>query len=142
MAYLEPTLDDLRTALDKLYAALENNRSIDYCRGLWSELIRLRDGNRCVRCHGEDRLAAHHIVRKSYLPMAQFLTGNGITLCKLCHNVPHRAFNRKPNMQLPMDAEGGDDNDLITEYFSRLFDDADERGLLCDEFYYISDDAL
>jgi hypothetical protein len=45
-------------------------------------------------------------------------------------------------MKLPMDAEGGDDNDLITEYFSILVEDAKHRHMLCDEFYFISDDAL
>lgn len=39
---------------------------------------------------------------------AQFQTGNGITLCKKCHTEAHTGFNRRPDLSLPMNAQGGE----------------------------------
>lgn len=130
-------IDEIELSQQKLVNAVMGERSDRYCRRLWSEFIRTRDGNRCVVCHGTKQLAAHHIVRKSFFPQARLQRGNGITLCADCHKRPHEGFNGKPNTQQPMDAEGGDNNDLITEYFGLLLNDATERGMLRDDFYFI-----
>jgi hypothetical protein len=87
-------------------------------------------------------LSAHHIVRKSFLPQARLQRGNGITLCGDCHRAPHEVFNRRPDVRQPMDAEGGDDNDLITQYFGWLLADARERGLLREDYYFLHDRVL
>jgi hypothetical protein len=97
---------------------------------------------RCVMCHETHTLAAHHIIRKSFMPKMQLERGNGITLCRACHREPHEAFNRRPDLMLPMDAEGGDNIDLSAACFRALAEDARLRGLLCDEYYCLSDSSL
>jgi hypothetical protein len=95
-----------------------------------------------VICHETSGLSAHHIIRKSLIPEMQLEFGNGITLCRSCHREPHEAFNRRPDLTLPMDYEGGDNIDLAAAFFNALGEDAKARGLLCDEYYYVSDSAL
>jgi hypothetical protein len=41
-----------------------------------------------------------------------------------------------------MDAEGGENIDLMTEFFGRLLADAKRRQLLRDDFYFLSDQVL
>jgi len=132
----------LERALQRLNDAIARGRSVPYCRSLWSQFVRLRDGGRCVVCHDDNGVAAHHIVRKSLLAEAHLQTGNGISLCRSCHKQPHEVFNRRPNLDLPMDAEGGEDIELLNEFFWRLLGDARERNLLRDDFYFLSDRAL
>ena len=129
-------------ALEKFLTALERGRSLQRCLRLWSQFVRVRDGLRCVMCHETLGLSAHHIIRKSLMPMIQLDFGNGITLCRACHREPHEAFNRRPDLTLPMDEEGGDNIDLSAAFFYALGADAKERDLLCDKYYFISDYAL
>lgn len=129
-------------ALERFLTAIEGDRSLRYCLRRWSEFIRVRDGLRCVVCHETSGLSAHHIIRKSFIPQMQLEFGNGITLCRSCHREPHEAFNRRPDLTLPMDYEGGDNTDLVAALFNALSEDAKTRGLLCDEYYYLSDSAL
>lgn len=139
---MPPNVVALEFALQRLHSALQNGRSNRYCLDLWSRFVRLRDGNQCVACHAEDKLSAHHIVRKSFLKEAHLQTGNGITLCSACHKAPHEAFNRRPDLTLPMDAEGGEKIEILTVYFWLLLSDAKSRCLLRDDFYYLSDQVL
>jgi len=129
-------------ALERFLTAIEGNRSLRYCLRRWSEFIRVRDGLRCVVCHETSGLSAHHIIRKSFIPEMQLEFGNGITLCRSCHGERHEAFNRGPDLTLPMDYEGGDNTDLVAALFNALSEDAKMRGPLCDEYYYLSDSAL
>lgn len=128
--------------LGKLHAALAAGMSRERCLRRWSEFIRERDGHRCVDCHSRHRLAAHHICRKSFLATAEFQTGNGITLCSSCHAEMHKGFNGRPNLNLPVDAQGGEKLQKMERLYSILTDDAVERGLTREEFYFISDDVL
>ena len=137
---LSPAAIDV--ALDRFLTALERDRSLQRCLRLWSQFIRVRDGLRCVICHETSALSAHHIIRKSLISMMQLDPGNGITLCRSCHREPHQAFNRRPDLNLPMDAEGGDNIDLTAAFFYALGEDARQRELLCDHYYFISDYAL
>lgn len=41
-----------------------------------------------------------------------------------------------------MDTEGGENIDLMTEFFGRLLTDAKRRNLLRDDFYFLSDEVL
>ena len=132
----------IEAALGRLDSAILANRSRQYCLALWSEFIRLRDGQRCVLCHDDERLSAHHIVRKSFMSEAQFQTGNGISLCRACHKEPHEAFNRQPDLQLPMDAQGGEQIELLMALYKALLTDAQSRNILRDDFYNFSDELL
>ncbi|MGH6846826.1 MAG: hypothetical protein ACREC0_05145 [Methylocella sp.] len=126
----------------KLQAALAAGLPRERCLRRWSEFIRERDGHRCVDCHSRRRLSAHHICRKSFLAEPQFEPGNGITLCSTCHREMHRGFNARPDLSLPVDAQGGGKLASMERLCSILTDDAVERDLMRDEFYFLSDELL
>jgi hypothetical protein len=135
-------LEAITAKLTKLQAAVAEGLSRERCLRRWSEFIRERDGHRCVDCHSRRRLSAHHICRKSFLTVAQFQTGNGITLCSPCHREMHRGFNARPDLSLPVDAQGGEKLAIMERLYSILTDDAVERGLMREEFYFLSDELL
>ncbi len=105
-------------ALFKLNRSIMNERKVSTCLSLWSKFIRHRDGQKCVKCGKKERILGHHIIRKSFLPEAQLMTGNGITLCSDCHKYMHEKFNRKPDISKPMDAQGGEKIEVITALFN------------------------
>lgn len=133
---------NLDVALCRLENAVLRDRSEIYCHRLWSKFIRLRDLHRCVVCDSPDRVSAHHILRKSFLMQARYETGNGITLCHSCHSKMHKAFNGRPDLGLPMDAQGGENIEEMIELIGYLASDAQERGILCDKYYFLSDQYL
>ena len=135
-------LEAIVSRLTSLRVALQNGLSRNRCLRRWSEFIRERDGHRCVDCHSHRRLSAHHISRKSLFTGTQFETGNGITLCSECHREMHRGFNGSPDLQLPVDAQGGEKLPMMERLYSILTDDAVERGLMRDDFYFLSDRTL
>ena len=137
-----PDLDEITAKLASLQAALADGLSRRRCLRRWSEFIRERDGHRCVDCHSRRNLSAHHISRKTFFTQAQFQTGNGITLCNICHREVHQGFNGRPDMSLPVDAQGGEKLPLMERLYSILTDDAVERGLMRDEFYFLGDEVL
>lgn len=137
-----PDLEAISAKLGRLQAALSDGLSRERCLRRWSEFIRERDGHRCVDCHSRRRLSAHHIARKSFLTEAQFQTGNGITLCTACHRDMHRGFNARPDLALPVDAQGGEKLAAMERLYSILTDDAVERDLMREEFYFLSDQLL
>lgn len=135
-------LHDLDEALSRLNNAVLKGRSSNYCHRLWSRFIRLRDLNRCVVCHSSFRVAAHHILRKCFLSSARHEVGNGISLCSMCHAEVHGTFNGRPDLQQPMDAEGGENIERMVELIGHLVSDAQERGILCEKYYFLSDRYL
>ena len=138
---MTPDSKDLRESLAKLHGAVSAKKTDEYCLRLWSKFIRLRDGFECVICGSDERLNAHHIFRKSFLKETKFQTGNGITLCGECHKQPHEVFNGSADLDLPMDAEGGENIDLAVDFLGHLIKNARERELLADDLYYFSDHA-
>jgi hypothetical protein len=137
-----PSISAAEEALARLGKALGDGLPEDRCLRRWSEFIRERDDHRCVDCHSRRKLSAHHICRKSYLKAAKFHTGNGITLCRDCHREVHCGFNGRPDLSLPMDAQGGEKIAYMERLYYVLATDAEERGLLRDDFYFISDEVL
>lgn len=137
-----PDLEAITDKLAKLQAVLAEGLSCERCLRRWSEFIRERDGHKCVDCHSRRHLSAHHICRKSFLAEAQFQTGNGITLCSTCHREMQRGFNARPDLSLPVDAQGGEKLASMERLYSILTDDAVERGLMREEFYFLSDKLL
>lgn len=133
---------EIETTHLRLCRAINRGSRLRYSLKLWSEFIRIRDGKRCVLCGDGRALSAHHICRRSFFAEAQLMTGNGITLCSGCHKEAHAGFNGRPNLQLPMDAQGGEKIDLMTELYGELCRDARERGLLGDRYYFLSDSIL
>lgn len=53
----------------------------------WALDVKLRD-RWCRRCGSSDRLHAHHIVSRRFLPLRHDLD-NGVTLCWICHSWVH-----------------------------------------------------
>lgn len=135
-------IDTITLKLAKLDAAIACGASRKQCLRRWSEFIRERDGHRCVDCHSRFGLSAHHICRKSFLSIAEFQTGNGITLCRSCHKATHQGFNGRPNLSLPIDAQHGEKLYMMERLYSILTDDAVERGLTRQDLYYLSDELL
>jgi hypothetical protein len=76
------------------------------------------------------------------LKSARFDTGNGITLCNDCHREAHAGLNGLADLSLPMDAQGGEKIEIMERLYSILAADATERGILRDDFYFVSDDVL
>jgi hypothetical protein len=134
-----PHLDD---ALHRLENAVSWGRSAAYCHRLWSCFIRIRDLHRCVACHSPSQISAHHILRKSFLPQARYETGNGISLCQACHSEVHSTFNGRPDLRQPMDSEGGENIERTVELLGYLASDAQDRGILSDKYYFLSDQYL
>lgn len=138
----EAEIRKMEEALQKLHNAVRLERSRKWCLTLWSRFIRLRDGKRCVVCGSKDGLAAHHIFRKVVLPQAQFLTGNGISLCSEHHDITHEIWNGTPLPAEPLNCRGGDDPNLTHDLYELLEEDAVRRGIFRDDFYYLSDHIL
>lgn len=139
----QPTQVDIEFARTRLLTAIEKDRSPLWCLRLWSKYIKVRDGYRCVCCDAfEKGLQSHHVIRKSLFPWGAFELGNGITLCRSCHGKVHAEFNGRPTLALPLNAESGDDQDEWAFLFGLLHEDAQERQLDQDHFYFIGDHML
>ncbi|AFY21379.1 HNH endonuclease [Pseudomonas sp. UW4] len=125
-----------------LILSIKNNRSDKWALRLWSRYIKARDQYKCVVCSSKEKIQAHHIFRRSLYPHGWFQPGNGITLCFTCHNRQHATFNGSPNLNMPVDMEGGDNLDDASYYIYSLIKDAHLQKLAHNEFYYIDDHML
>lgn len=132
----------LDTALARLQNAIDSRYSRASCLRLWSHFVRLRDGFSCVRCDNKRHVSAHHVCRKSFMPEASLQPGNGITLCDSCHKAVHSGYNGRPDMSMPMDAQGAEKLSILEDLYGRLFADSGDRGLLDERYYYLSDSVL
>lgn len=133
---------ELELARTRLLNALRANRTERWCMTLWSRFIRSRDGGVCLVCGESKAVEAHHVFRKTIYPAGKFELGNGVSLCRSCHWKLHAQFNGKPKAGEPLNAQGGDDQDEMAFLYGLLADNADERGLDHDQFYFISDEML
>jgi hypothetical protein len=140
--FIEMRQSNLDELLTKLEVAIVKERSVSTCLKLWSKFIRASDGQRCVLCNSSDRLSAHHIVRKSFLQEAKYMTGNGITLCSQCHLEMHEGFNGAPNFNEPMDMQGGEKIEIMTMLYGELSYDGKRRWGLNRHYYYLSEQVL
>lgn len=61
--------------------------SISYSK--WRRHIKVRDGERCVKCGSTEELHVHHRMRYSEHIFARLRKDNGIVLCKDCHAKEH-----------------------------------------------------
>lgn len=134
--------DDVAARYTQLQKSLSRNSAVAHRLRCWSRFIRARDDYRCVLCESRNGLAAHHVIRRSFWERLQFQAGNGVTLCRRCHGKVHSGFNRRPRLNLPMDAEGGEKIDLLTGIFGVLVDDAYRRSVPLSPYYDFDDDAL
>ncbi|WP_373387589.1 HNH endonuclease [Pseudomonas alcaligenes] len=133
---------ELMESLIRLSQALVRGRSERWCIRLWSRYIKARDRHQCVRCQSKERIQAHHIFRRSLYPWGWYQPGNGITLCHECHWMYHEGFNGRPDLNQPIDAQGGDNLDDVAYSFWLLLEDARDQGLSEDEFYFFEDHML
>lgn len=63
----------------------KKNRLIPELDGLVHVLVVARDGGKCLKCGGTDRLAAAHIFSKGPYARLRFELLNVLTLCYRCH---------------------------------------------------------
>jgi len=54
----------------------------------------------------------------------------------------HEGFNGRPDLGLLVDAQNGEKLHKMERLYSILTDDAVERGLMREEFYFLSDEVL
>ncbi|HAU8253965.1 TPA: HNH endonuclease [Vibrio vulnificus] len=132
-------LEELEKTYNRLILSCNRDRARATCLNNWSKFIRRRDNNTCVICGSIESVSAHHIVRKSLIPQAQYLPGNGITLCKDCHKEMHEGFNGKPDTSLPMDTQGGEKIEGIAYLFGVLRNSSNGRE---SKYYALSPDVL
>ena len=132
----------LPVLLERLHTALQRGASEQTCLRRWSEFIRARDEYQCVLCGNERGLTAHHICRKTFLPEARFQTGNGISLCRICHAEAHAGFNGRPDLQEPMDGEGGEKIEILSDLYIALFRDSVEKAYDREDYYFLDDQVL
>ncbi len=55
-----------------------------------------------------------------------FETGNGASLCVFCHGEAHVGFNHAPDLQEPLDTQGGEKLEAVAELYRYLA----ERSLI------------
>ncbi len=132
---------ELRLHLERLKRAIGRGRSRKWCLRLWRQFILERDEHVCICCDSRRDLIAHHIFRKCILGAAEFQTGNGIALCRVCHAKVHSKWNGRPTPGEPLNARGGDDQDEIAFLYGALSETQSRTGLT-DEFYFLGDDVL
>jgi hypothetical protein len=128
--------------LVRLQKATARGASETFCLRRWSDFIRARDGHRCIICNSTERVAAHHVCRKSFLPEARFQTGNGATLCGSCHAESHAGFNGRADLQQPMDAQGGEKIEAIGELYRELAAASEVAHPGREDFYFLSAQVL
>lgn len=133
---------DLVSHLRRLHAAIHKGCSEQTCHRYWSRFIRERDGNRCVVCNTDGRVAAHHVFRKSLLREARFQTGNGATLCRECHREAHEDFNGAADLKQPVDAQGGEKLERVAELYGVLAHNAHRHHPWRVEYYHLSEQVL
>lgn len=136
------TPESVQAAFERLSKAIAAGHHRSRCLRRWSEFVRERDDHRCVVCHSAERLSAHHICRKSFMLEAEYQTGNGISLCRDCHREVHQGFNGRPDLQEPMDAQGGEKLSEMERLYCLLDRDAEERQSPRLEYYHLSDQVL
>lgn len=61
----------------------------------WRKSVLRRDGGSCRKCGNTKELHAHHIVRWADAPALRIEVGNGITLCRGCHEEEHNGQRAK-----------------------------------------------
>jgi hypothetical protein len=55
----------------------------------WSDLIKIRDDYKCVKCGATEELVAHHLEGIRWEPLESADLDIGVTLCKKCHEKVH-----------------------------------------------------
>lgn len=142
----EQFLKQLGDNLKKLTTSIDRCADESTVLKNWSLFIKFRDGYKCLKCFAKKKhnnsVHAHHVFRKTTVPVTRFYTGNGITLCEECHRNIHKHFNRKPDISQVFNAEGGDDPDYITENFFYMIRDAKKRNIYHDNYYFVGEDLI
>ena len=52
----------------------------------WRKAVLARDRRKCLKCGGRKKLQAHHVRRWADFPTLRYHVGNGVTLCRACHD--------------------------------------------------------
>jgi predicted restriction endonuclease len=53
----------------------------------WAKSVKSRDGNKCAKCFGTEKIHAHHT--RPVARGGKNTLENGVTLCRKCHTAEH-----------------------------------------------------
>ena len=95
----------------------------------WQEMVKQRDGYKCVDCGRTDHLQVHHIKPVHIYPECKNDIDNGITLCPRCHQHYHGGHFAGDKM-LPVHGIDPDPEDRQKEHRRVLDEQALERRRL------------
>ena len=73
--------------IDALYRASDNDEFVFLTLVTWAKSVKNRDGNKCAKCGGTEKLHAHHV--RPVARGGKNTLENGITLCRQCHTAEH-----------------------------------------------------
>jgi 5-methylcytosine-specific restriction endonuclease McrA len=59
----------------------ERKKLIKECHSLWSQAVKIRDGNQCRICGSASGLQSHHIFSDRMHSSTRYMLSNGIALC-------------------------------------------------------------
>ena len=98
LAFLKEQIDN------KPRAKSQSKTYDDMLDSLWSKLVKMKDGNKCMKCEAKTNLNSHHVITRSNKRLRWDLN-NGICLCALHHTLSQRfsAHKRPAEFQVWFD---------------------------------------
>lgn len=75
---------------DALRKQNTNKKRLNHRLATWASSVKKRDDYKCVICGSNEDLHAHHLIRFADSEEDRYRIGNGVTLCKSCHERAHK----------------------------------------------------
>lgn len=66
------------------YKKLSNSKGRTFCDDMWSDMVKMRDGRKCVICNATEYINSHHLISRRIFAL-RFNVDNGISLCPQHH---------------------------------------------------------
>lgn len=66
------------------YKKLPKSRGRNFCDDLWANLVKTRDGHKCMVCGSEFMINAHHLISRRVFKY-RWLVPNGVSVCPTEH---------------------------------------------------------
>ena len=66
------------------FKKIPTSKGKGFCDDLWADMVKIRDGHKCIICGHLENLNSHHLVSRRVFNY-RWNVGNGITICPLHH---------------------------------------------------------